>query len=94
MQTTSRLDDVKHLRDIFNAQNSKELKAAFDALNASIEISEEDLEVQFNRYFVGPMEPIADPFASIYIDDPDVVMSKKYLTCKGIVRNDGLYKSA
>jgi hypothetical protein len=42
-QTTSRLDDIKHLRDIFNAQNSKELKCAFDALGSSITISEEDV---------------------------------------------------
>ena len=79
MQTLSRLDDVKHLRDVFNAQNSQALKKAFDSLGSFITISEEDLEVAFNRYFVGPMEPVADPFASVYLDNPDVVMSKSTL---------------
>lgn len=88
-QNTLRLDDVKHLRDIFNAQNSQELKRAFDALHSCIEISEEDLEVQFNRYFIGPMEPIADPFASIYIDDPDVVMSKSTLHVRELYETMG-----
>lgn len=89
MQMTSRLNDVKHLRDIFNAQNSKALKVAFDALNSSIEISEEDLEVQFNRYFVGPMEPVADPFASVYLDNPDVVMSQSTLQVRELYETMG-----
>ena len=88
-QNALRLDDVKHLRDIFNAQNSQELKRAFDALHSCIEISEEDLEVQFNCYFIGPMEPIADPFASIYIDDPDVVMSKSTLHVRELYETMG-----
>ncbi len=88
-QITSRLDDIKHLRDIFNAQNSKELKCAFDALGASIAISEEDLEVQFNRYFVGPMETVADPFASVYLDNPDVFMSKSTLHVRDLYETMG-----
>ena len=75
----SRLERIRQLRDIFNAQNSKELKKAFDVLNPSNEILEDDLEAQFNRYFVGPMETIADPFASIYLDNADGVMSKSTL---------------
>jgi len=86
---TLRLDEVKHLRDIFNAQNSKELKVAFDALNPSIEISQEDLEIQFNRYFVGPMETVADPFASVYLDNPDVFMSKTTLYVRDLYETMG-----
>jgi len=86
---TLRLDEIKHLRDIFNAQNSKELKVAFDALNSSIEISQEDLEIQFNRYFVGPMETVADPFASVYLDNPDVFMSKTTLHVRELYETMG-----
>lgn len=89
MQTISKLDDVKHLRDVFNAQNSQALKKAFDSLGSFITISEEDLEVAFNRYFVGPMEPIADPFASVYLDNPDVVMSKSTLQVRELYETMG-----
>jgi len=88
-QNSQRLDELKHLRDIFNAQNSKELKRAFDALDSSISISEEDLEVQFNRYFVGPMETVADPFASVYLDNPDVFMSKTTLHVRDLYETMG-----
>lgn len=88
-QMTSRLDACKYLRDIFNAQNSKALKKAFDALGSSITISEEELEVAFNRYFVGPMEPIADPFASVYLDKDEFGnMAKKINTNIEIVREN------
>lgn len=88
-RNSQRLAELKHLRDIFNAQNSKELKTAFDALNTSIIISEEDLEVQFNRYFVGPMETVADPFASVYLDNPDVFMSKSTLHVRELYETMG-----
>jgi len=88
-QNSQRLDELKHLRDIFNAQNSKELKRAFDALDSSMNISEEDLEVQFNRYFVGPMETVADPFASVYLDNPDVFMSKTTLHVRDLYETMG-----
>ena len=89
LQMTSRLDACKYLRDIFNAQNSQALKKAFDALGSSITISEEELEVAFNRYFVGPMEPVADPFASVYLDNPDVVMSQSTLQVRELYETMG-----
>lgn len=80
----NRLNTVKQLRDFFNAQNSVELKKAFDAFSLTLVIEEEELETLFNRYFVGPMEPVADPFASIYLDDQDVVMSESTLHVRNL----------
>ena len=90
----SRLDTIKYLGDIFNAKDSKSLKIAFDALHPSIQISQDNLEIEFNRYFVGPTEPIAPPFASIYLDNPDVVMSETTLHIRKLYETMGFVYSA
>lgn len=84
-----RLQEVKLLRDIFTSHDSHTLKVAFDGLKSGISISEETLEADFNRYFVGPFSPIADPFSSVYLDDPDVVMSKSTLHVRELYETMG-----
>lgn len=79
-----RLKIIKALRDIFMSQNSRSLKIAFDSLSSSIVTDEKDLEADFNRYFVGPFSPIADPFSSIYLDEQEQVMSKSTLEVRAL----------
>lgn len=88
-QLSVRLQEVKLLRDIFTSHDSHTLKAAFDGLKSGISISEETLESDFNRYFVGPSSPLADPFSSVYLDDPDVVMSKSTLHVRELYETMG-----
>lgn len=83
------LETVKNLRDFFIAQNSKELKKAYDVFDSPFKIDEEELEILFNRYFIGPIEPIADPYASIYIDDSDAIMSKSTLHVRDLYETMG-----
>lgn len=84
-----RLQEVKLLRDIFTSQDSHALKLAFDGFKSGIDILEELLEADFNRYFVGPFSPIADPFSSVYLDDSDVVMSKSTLHVRELYETMG-----
>lgn len=85
----NRLTSIQLLRDFFNAQDSVELKKAFDAFSLPINIDEESLETLFNHYFIGPMEPIADPFASIYLDEQDVVMSESTMHIRKLYETMG-----
>ena len=70
------------LRDFFLAENAAELKVAtqslFDLQKKSLPESMdwEALEFAFNRLFIGPMEVIAPPFASVYLDDERYVMGQ------------------
>lgn len=84
-----RLQEVKLLRDIFASQDSHALKLAFDGFKSDIDTSEALLESDFNRYFVGPFSPIADPFSSVYLDDSDVVMSKSTLHVRELYETMG-----
>ncbi|MDD2383071.1 MAG: molecular chaperone TorD family protein [Sulfurospirillaceae bacterium] len=89
IQLSKRLQMSKTLRDIFTSQDSTSLKIAFDALESPIAISEELLESDFNRYFIGPLSPIADPFSSIYLDELDQVMSKSTLKVRALYETMG-----
>ncbi len=87
--THSRLERIQHLRDIFLSQDASSLKSAFDALAPNTTISEEKLEADFNRFFIGPMLPVADLFASAYLDDPEVIMSKSTLKIRALYETMG-----
>ena len=89
LQRRNSLKRVKHLRDFFNAQDTKALGTAFRALEFPIDVDDETLETLFNRYFVGPMEPLAAPYASIYLDDPDVVMGKSTMLVRNLYETMG-----
>ncbi len=75
---SERLKTAKDLRDIFLSNNSKELFEAFSSLLEDTNISEIELETDFNYYFVGPDTPIAPPYASIYLDEEDSLNDKNY----------------
>lgn len=71
-----RLQKAKSLRDIFLSHDSGSLAEAFVQLQTQYSISEMELETQFNRYFIGPDTPIAPPYASIYLDEEDALMTQ------------------
>ena len=75
-QSTQRLKKIKALKSIFSSNNADELWMGFLELNSDLEISKDSLESDFNRYFIGPDSPIASPYASIYIDKQEAVMSE------------------
>ena len=84
-----RLCLIKALRDVFMSQDASSLKQAFDALCPNILVSEEALEADFNRVFIGPLTPVADLFASVYLDDPDLVMSESTLHVRSLYETMG-----
>lgn len=71
-----KLEKLKSLRNIFISSNSEELLDAFIGLNGDLEVSKVSLESDFNRYFIGPDSPIASPYASIYLDKQEALMSQ------------------
>ena len=75
-QSTQRLEKIKALKNIFASTNADDLWNGFLGLNSNLDISKDSLEADFNRYFIGPDSPIASPYASIYIDQQDAVMSQ------------------
>lgn len=72
----SRLERADALRKIFLSADSRELWIAFSALSTGVEPTEIQLESDFNRYFVGPEEPLAPPYASLYLDKTECIMSE------------------
>jgi TorA maturation chaperone TorD len=94
MNTNSkRLKTAKDLRDIFLSNNSKELFEAFSSLLEDTNISEIGLEICFNYYFVGPDAPIAPPYASIYLDEEDALMTKTTMQIRDLYEVMGFKNS-
>ena len=87
--TPSQLERVKILRDIFLSQDATSLKRAFDAFGSGVVVSQENLETDFNRFFIGPSLPVAELFASTYLDDPEVIMSKSTLAIRALYETMG-----
>ncbi len=73
---SQRLDKISILKDIFSSMNENELFKAFSKLDSSIDIDKMTLEADYNRYFVGPDNPIAAPYSSVYIDKTDSIMTE------------------
>lgn len=71
----NRLERLDALRKIFFSKGSKELRDAFGLLFPKTKVKEEDLEVAFNHYFVGPKKPVVAPYASLYLDESILIMS-------------------
>ncbi len=94
MKTNSeRLKTAKNLRDIFLSNNSKELFKAFSSLFKDTNISEIELETDFNYYFIGPDAPIAPPYASIYLDEEDALMTKTTMQIRDLYEIMGFKNS-
>jgi len=90
---SERLKTAKDLRDIFLSNNSKELFEAFSSLLEDTNISEIELETDFNYYFVGPDTPIAPPYASIYLDEEDSLMTKTTMQIRDLYEIMGFKNS-
>lgn len=88
-----RLKAAKDLRDIFLSTNSKELFEAFSSLLEDTDISELELETDFNYYFIGPDAPIAPPYASIYLDEEDALMTKTTMQIRDLYEVMGFKNS-
>jgi len=94
MNTNSnRLKTAKNLRDIFLSNNSKELFEAFSDLVQDTKISEIELETQFNYFFIGPDTPIAPPYASIYLDEEEALMTKTTMQIRDLYEIMGFKNS-
>lgn len=87
---TSRLERLDGLRKIFLSKSSKELSAAFKTLFPVIAIQEEQLETDFNYYFIGPDKPVVAPYASLYLDESVLMMSKSAEFVREIYEVTGL----
>ncbi|MBE0495723.1 MAG: molecular chaperone TorD family protein [Campylobacterales bacterium] len=74
--TLSRLADAKALRDIFNSTDTASLWAAFLSISPTPVSSSCHLEAEFNRFFVGPQAPLVPPYASLYLENSGLIMSK------------------
>lgn len=88
-----RLEIAKGLRDIFLSNNSKELFKAFSTLCGDTSITELELETDFNYFFVGPDAPIAPPYASIYLDEGDALMTKTTMQIRDLYEIMGFKNS-
>lgn len=83
------------LRDFFIASNGSEmLKAFLDIRSYHPHLPQPDsadaVEFAFNRLFVGPKEPIAPPFASVYLERDELVMGKTTLDARDLYTSLGL----
>lgn len=76
LNCTQRLEKIQALKNIFVSSNDHELLRGFLELKSDLKVSQDSLEADFNRYFIGPDSPIAAPYASIYLDKQEAVMSQ------------------
>ncbi len=90
---SKRLKIAKSLRDIFLSTNSKELFEAYSTLFNNKEVSEIELETQFNYFFVGPETPVAAPYASIYLDEEDALMTETTMRIRDLYQIMGFKNS-
>ncbi|HDS9359464.1 TPA: TorD/DmsD family molecular chaperone [Enterobacter cancerogenus] len=83
------------LRDFFNAaEMTSRNKALRQLLPESAEWHDDiwlDIEYDFNALFVGPMAPLAAPYASVYIDDEPMVMGPTTLGVREFLHSIGLF---
>ncbi len=72
------------LRDFFIARSGAEMVRAIALLRQEVPQlpaarDADDVEFIFNRLFVGPAKPVAPPFASVYLGEDELVMSRSTL---------------
>lgn len=83
------------LRDFFIATNGSEMLKAFLEIRSYFPHlpqpdSSDTIEFAFNRLFVGPREAIAPPFASVYLEQDELVMGKTTLDARDLYTSLGL----
>lgn len=83
------------LRDFFIATNGTEMLKAFLEIRSYLPHlpppnSADTIEFAFNRLFIGPKEPIAPPFASVYLERDELVMGRTTLDARDLYASLGL----
>ena len=84
------LQKLDLLRKIFLSSDDEQLYASFIKLFPMVTTTQERLEAHFNRYFIGPDNPLASPYASIYIDKVQSVMTESTQKVRKIYELIGL----
>jgi len=64
-----------------------------DMGNSIHSCTDEDLNVEYARLFVGPFELLAPPYGSVYLDDGGRVMGDSTMKVIEIYQNEGLAKN-
>lgn len=75
-QPSKRLQTIELLKNIFLSTNETELWREFIKFDSHIDTTSQALEADFNRYFIGPDTPLSAPYASVYIEKSESIMSK------------------
>lgn len=91
--SSKRLKKISILKNIFLSTNEDELFNAFLELNSDIKIDKTELESDYNKYFIGPDSPIAPPYASIYIDEENALMTKTTMHIRNLYEIMGFKNS-
>jgi putative dimethyl sulfoxide reductase chaperone len=83
------------LRDFFIADSGNKMLLAYQELCAvhpelPVEESADTIEFAFNRLFVGPKAPVAPPFASVYLEENELVMGRTTLDARDLYASLGL----
>lgn len=81
------------LRDFFYSANTDALRAAWASLPGAAELpvsAIQELEYEFNRFFIGPAAPLAPPFASVYLEREPVLMGRSTLDVRALYKALGL----
>lgn len=77
--TSSHENLTTALRDLFIAVNNTDLLEALNALPGICVSDVTELEYEFNRLFVGPIPPLAPPYASVYLEKEPRLMGETTL---------------
>lgn len=83
------------LRDFFIAADGEQMLTAVQGLKTLLPDlpqpeSADTLEFSFNRLFVGPNVPLAPPFASVYLEEDELVMGRTTLDARDFYASLGL----
>ncbi len=82
------------LRDFFIASCAAEMLAAYKQLQPHGDLPDitaiERFEFAFNRLFVGPQPPLAPPFASVYLEQDQLLMGQTTRDARDLYTSIGL----
>lgn len=84
-------------RDFFNAEDMTSRQRATGQLCPEsgkwLEAAWLDMEYDFSALFLGPMAPLAAPYASVYLDDEPLLMGATTLGVREFLHSVGLFVS-
>ncbi len=82
------------LRNFFISADSNDLLQTYETMGTCVDLPpiacSESFEFAFNRLFVGPLAPVAPPFASVYLDRDKLVMGPSTLDARDLYAALGL----